>query len=119
MEKVAEKSTMNVNRHRSFRIELAKRMYNINPAFMNEVFELRKTNRAIPNQHKFNQQVPIINQVTFAAKSIRYLVPKIANSLPFHIKTRESLTTFKRIIKDGDMVSSECPIFKSRVLLLK
>ena len=72
---------------------------NINPAFTNEIFELRKTNRAIRNQYQLNQEVPIINQVTFGAKSIRYLVPKIANSLLFHIK-------------DGDMVSSKCPIFQ-------
>ena len=35
-----------------------------------------------------------LNQVTFGAKSIRYLGPKIWNSLPFHIKSSESLTTF-------------------------
>ena len=112
MEKVADKSTMNVNRLRSFRIEISKMMNNTNPAFMNEIFELRKTNRAIRNQYQLNQEVPIINQVTFGAKSIRYLVPKIANSLLFHIKSSGSLTAFKRIIKDGDMVSSKCPIFQ-------
>ena len=112
MENVAEKSTMNVNRHRSFRIELSKRMNNLNLAFMNEIFELRKTNTAIPNQYKFNQEVPIIHEVTFGAKSIRYLVPKSANSFPFHIKSSEGVTAFKRIIKDGDMVSSKCPIFQ-------
>ena len=62
---------MNVNRHRSFCIEIFKRMKNINPAFMNEIFELRKTNKAIRNQYKFKKEVPIINQVTFGAKSIR------------------------------------------------
>ena len=73
----------------------------------NEIFELRKTNRAVRNQYKLNLEVPIINQVTFGAKSIRYLGPKIWNSLPFHIKSSEksSLTTFKRIIKNCDMVS--------------
>ena len=66
---------------------------------MNEIFELRETNRAVRNQYKLNLDVPIINQVTFGAKSIRYLRPKIWNSLPFHIKSSESITTFKRIIK--------------------
>ena len=77
---------------------------------MNEIFELRKTSRAVQNQYKLNLEVPIINQVTFGAKSIRYLGPKIWNSLPFHIKSSESLTTFKRIIKNWDMVSCKCPI---------
>ena len=66
---------------------------------MNDIFELRKTNRAIRNQYKLNLEVPIINQATFGAKSIRYLGPKIWNTLPFHIKSSESLTTFKIIIK--------------------
>ena len=89
MEKVAEKITINVNRLRTFRIEISKITNNINPAFMNEIFELRKTNRVIRNQYKLNQEVLIVNQVNFRAKSIRYLVPKTANSLLFHIKSSE------------------------------
>ena len=77
MEKVAEKSTVNVNRLRTFRFGISKTMNNINQAFMNEILELRKTNRAIRNQHKLHQEVRIINQITFGSKSIRYLVPKI------------------------------------------
>ena len=84
---------------------------------MNEIFELRKTKRAARNQHKLNLEISIfiisiciINQVTFGAKSIRYLRPKIWNSRPFHIKSSESLTTFKTIIKNWDTVSCKCPI---------
>ena len=103
--KLAGKSTMNVTRLRILCIEIFKTLNNINPVFMNEIFELRKTKRAVRNQYKFNLEVPIINQVTFGDKSIRYLGPKIWNSLPFHIKSSESLTTFKRIIKNWDTVS--------------
>ena len=49
--KIAGKSTMNVNRLRSLCIEIFKTLNNINPAFMNEIFELRKTNRAVRNQY--------------------------------------------------------------------
>ena len=98
--KIAGKSTVNVNRLRSLCIEIFKTLSNTNPAFMNEVFELRKTNSALRNQYKLNLDVPIINEVSFGAKIIRYLGPKIWNSLPFHIKSSESLTTFKRIIKN-------------------
>ena len=108
--KIAGKSTMNVNRLRNLCIEIFKALNNINPAFMNEIFELRKTDRAVRNQYKFNLEVPIINQVTFGATSIRYLGSKIWNSLPFHIRSSESLTTFKRIIKIWDMISCKCPI---------
>ena len=41
--KLAGKSTMNVNRLRGFCIEISKTLNNINPAFINETFELRKT----------------------------------------------------------------------------
>ena len=70
---------------RSLCIESFRTLNNINPAFMNEIFELRKTNRAVRNQYKLNLEVPTINQVTFGIKSIRYLGPKIWNSLPFDI----------------------------------
>ena len=77
---------------------------------MNETFELRKPNKAVRNQYKLNLEIPIIDQVTFGAKDIRYLVPKFWKSLSFHIKSSESLTTFKRIIKNWDTVSCKCPI---------
>ena len=44
------KSTMNVNRLKSFCIEFFITLNNINPAFMNEILELRKINRAVRNQ---------------------------------------------------------------------
>ena len=94
----------------SFCTEILKTLNNINLAFVNEIFELKKTNRAVRNQYKLNLEVPIINQVTFGAKSIRYLGPKIWNSLPFHIKSSESLTNFKRILKNWDTASCKCPI---------
>ena len=62
--KLAGKSGMNVTRLRGLCIESFKTLNNINPAFMNEIFELRKsnTNRAVQNQYKLNLEVPIINQ---------------------------------------------------------
>ena len=97
--KLAGKNTMNITRLRSLCIEMFKTLNSINPTFMNDISELRKTNRAIRNQYKLNLEVPIINQITLWAKSIRYLRPKIWNTLPFHKKSSESLTTFKIIIK--------------------
>ena len=62
---------------------------------MNEISELRKTNRLVRNQHKLNIEVTVISQVTFGAKIIRYFGVEIWNSLSFYIKSSESLTTFK------------------------
>ena len=97
---------MNVTRLRSLCIEMFKTLNSINPTFMNDISELR----AVRNQYKPNLEVPILNQITFGAKSIRYLGPEIWNTLPFHIKSSESLTTFKRLIKNCDTVSCRCPI---------
>ena len=101
---------MNVTRLLSLCIEMFKTLNSINPNFMNDIFELRKTNGAIRNQCKPNLEVPIMNQVTFGAKSIIYLGPEIWNTPPFHIKLSESLTTFKRIMKNWDSVLCKCPI---------
>ena len=62
---------MNVHRLTSLCNETFKTLNDINPAFMNEIYELRKTNRAVGNQYKLNLELPIINQVTFETKSIR------------------------------------------------
>ena len=40
---------------------------------MNEIFELRKTNRAVRNQYKLNLEFPIINQVTLEPKVLDIL----------------------------------------------
>ena len=81
--KLAGKSAMNVNRLKNLCMEIFKTLNNINPAFMNEISELRKTNRPVRKQHKLNLEVPIISQVTFGAKIIRYFGAEIWNSLPF------------------------------------
>ena len=43
----ARKETMKVNRLRSLCIEIYKSTININPMYMNEIFKLRKTSRAV------------------------------------------------------------------------
>ena len=102
--KIAGKITMNVTRLRSLCFEFFKSANSINPASLNEIFVLRKNNRAVGNQCKLNLEVPTINQVTYGAKSVRYLGSKIWNSLPFQIKSSQSLATFKRTIKNWDKV---------------
>ena len=79
----AAKKTMKVNRLRSLCIEIYKSINNINPTYMNEIFKLRKTSRAVRSNCKLNLDVPTINQVSFGDKSLRYYGPKIWNSLPF------------------------------------
>ena len=53
---------MYVNRLRTLCIKIFKTLSNINPAFINEIFELRKINRAVRNQYKL-----ILNYTIIAA----------------------------------------------------
>ena len=91
----AGRETMKVNRLRSLFIEIYKLINNINPAYMNEIFKLRKISRALCSNYKLNLDVSTINQVSFGGKSLRYYGPKIWNSLSFHIKSSENLEAFK------------------------
>ena len=91
----AGRETMKVNRLRSLFIEIYKLINNINPAYMNEIFKLRKIGRALCSNYKLNLDVSTINQVSFGGKSLRYYGPKIWNSLSFHIKSSENLEAFK------------------------
>ena len=54
--------------------------------YMNEIFMLRETSRAVRSNYKLNLDVPAINQVSFGNKSLRYYWPKIWNSLLFSYK---------------------------------
>ena len=95
----AGKETMKVNRLRSLCIKIYKLINNINPMYINEIFKLRKTSRAVRSNYKLNLDVPTINQVSFGDKSLTYYGPKIWNSLLFSIKSSENLEAFKNIIK--------------------
>ena len=101
---------MKVNRLRSLCIEIHKSINNINPMYMNKVFKLRETSRAVCSNYKLNLDVPTINQVSFGDKSLRYYGPKIWNSLPFGIKSSENLEAFKNVLKNWNGVSSKCKV---------
>ena len=50
----AGKETMKGNGLRSLCIEIYKEINNINPTYMNEIFELTKTSRAVFSNYKLN-----------------------------------------------------------------
>ena len=104
------KETMKVNRLISLSVEIYKSINNINPTYMNEIFKLRKTSRAVRSNYNLNLDMPTINQVSFGDKSLRYYGPKTWNSLPFHIKSSENLEAFKNIIKHWNGVSCKCKV---------
>ena len=79
--------------------------------YMNKIFKLRRTSRAVCSNYKLNLDVQTINQVCFGDKSHRYYRPKMWNSLPFHIKSFGNLEEFKNI-KNWNSASCKCKVYQ-------
>ena len=77
---------------------------------MKNLFKVRKTNRAQREQYKLNLEIPKSNQVSFGPKSLRIQGPRVWNALPFHIKSKENLQTFKYVIKFWGGLTCICNI---------
>ena len=92
--KKSGKCTMEVRRLRTLALEIFKTLQNLNPIFMEEIFQKPKwlTNR--PN----NIQVNTHKAVKYGDKSLRTLGPHIWNSLPDHIKRETDYKKFKEYI---------------------
>ena len=93
--------------------KLTKQFNNQNPNFMKQIFELRKTNRNVPEKYQLNLNISNYDQVTtFGKKSLRIFGPEIWNNLPYHIKSSINLECFKSVIKNCDGVNCNCVICK-------
>ena len=75
---------------------------------MKEIFEKRDENQVTRGRYKLNLNIPRRNQLTFAAKSLKFYGPKIWNTQPVNMKTEENLNAFKKIIKKWNDVSCNC-----------
>ena len=81
-------------------IEISKILNDFSPSFIKDIFKLGMTNRPAREKYELNLEIPKSNQVRFGTKSLRYLDPKDWNSLPYHIKSSENLTSFKTLIRN-------------------
>ena len=95
---------MNVSNYRSLCIEIFKTLNSINPSFINDIFKLRMTNRATQEKCKLNLEILKSNQGRFGTKNLRYLSPRVWNSLPYHI--------LKTLIKNWNGTNCSCKICK-------
>ena len=68
----AGQETIKVKRLRSLCIEIYKSINNINPMYISEIFQLRKTSRAVRSNYKPNLDVPTINQVSLEFVSLKF-----------------------------------------------
>ena len=92
--KQSGKCTMEVRRLRTLALEIFKTLQNLNPIFMEEIFQKTKWMTHRPN----NIQVNTHKTVKYGDKSLRTLGPQIWNSLPEHIKNETDYIKFKEYI---------------------
>ena len=97
--RLSSSCAINVRLKRNLCVEIYKTLNNLNPTFMREIFETRKTKRAVRERYKINLEIPRVNQASFGTKSLRFYGPKIWNSLAYHIKSAENVLCFKNFIK--------------------
>ena len=87
--------------YQSLRIEIFTTLHKINPSFVKDIFKLRMTNRPTREAHKLNIETSKVKQVRSGTKTLRYLRPKVWNSLSYHIKPSINRAIFKILIKIG------------------
>ena len=85
--------SMNLRRTRSLCIGIYKTINNLNKGFMKNCSKFKKQ-----IEHRGNNTSQWIIQA-FGPKSLRLQGPRVWNALPFQIKSKENLQTFKRVIK--------------------
>ena len=107
---------MNQRETKSLCIQTYKTVNNLNREFMKNLFKVRKTNRTQREQYKLNLEITKSNQVSFGTNSLRIQGPRVWNTLPFQIKSKENLQVFKYVIKFWDRSKTSCKIcFNSNI----
>ena len=61
---------INVRLKRNLCLEIYKTFNDLNRSFIREIFETRKTKKAIRNRYEINLEIPKLNQASFLTKSL-------------------------------------------------
>ena len=85
------KATIEIKLLRVLAIEIFKTVNNLNPNYMKDIFTPKLHPKVRPN----DILVKYHNTITYSAKSLKTLGPKIWNQLPRDIKSETSYTKFK------------------------
>ncbi|XP_057296307.1 uncharacterized protein LOC130625272 [Hydractinia symbiolongicarpus] len=104
----AGKYQMSVYRLKTLCTEIYKTMHELNPTYIKDIFKFHGSGRPVRSQNVNNLTVPNIDTVSFGTKSLSSLGPKIWNKLPNHLKSSESLSTFKNAIKSWNGIKCFC-----------
>ena len=75
---------------------------------MKDIFRIKESKRPVRSNNANNLEVKLTKTVTFGTNSLSSLGPKVWNSLPYHLKYSESISTFKQMIKKWDGYKCQC-----------
>ena len=89
--------------------EIFKRINNLNPSYVKDIFQLEVNNRPVRKQQQNNLIKVSARTATFGTKSLS-LGPTIWNKLPEHIKCTENIIAFKQVIKLWDGEKCSCSV---------
>ena len=93
----ARKTTLYNRRMQDIAILIYKALHNQSPQYIKELFKLRISNYNLRGTDMLI--LPRFNTVTYGKNSLRYMGPKIWNSLPDDIKAANNIATFKKSIR--------------------
>ena len=93
-----EMACMRVRQMQNLCIEIYKTLANMNPSYMQELFE--KSSSCYSTRRPYDLTVPRVNQTSFGSRSIEFEGAKLWNHLPQNIKSADNLSTFKQLIKN-------------------
>lgn len=93
----AKKNTVVVRRLFNLCVKLYKKINNLNPIFMTEVFKLLVTNKSVRKQYALNLNVTNPNEARYSDKSLWVLGPKIRNNLPSQLMSALKLLSSKNL----------------------
>ena len=108
-----ERDSMKVKRLKSLCIEIYKTLNDLNPSYMKKVFPIKLQNKPVRTFHEKNLIVPTVKSTTFGTNSLRSMGPKIWNNLPNDLKSSETLSKFKNVIKRYEGIEQILLLYKN------
>ena len=108
-----ERDSMKVKRLKSLCIEIYKTLNDLNPSYMKKVSPIKLQNKPVRTVHEKYLIVPTVKSTTFGTNSLRSMGPKIWNNLPNDLKSSETLSKFKNIIKRYEGIEQILLLYKN------
>ena len=89
-------TTVHIHSSRQLALEVFKTLHNLNPAFMKNYFIPKPSNYDLRKRDML--YIPKVKSTRYGNKSLRFLGPKIWNSLPDNIKLSNTINQFETLI---------------------